>query len=157
MMDEIIYSLLLTGRFGLSLPGTLRFHFTDLDALTRPVDVAAMLAAAPQPVTVEVAVFQLEGTLSVPLLTGLHPVPLQGVALGTAAGPIGVVLLSTDPARPADVRFNLLDLQTIAGGLVWRRGQFGELVLSLLGTQLPLGLQDEMLEQDQAAPQDETA
>ena len=156
-MDEIIYSLLLTGRFGLSLPGTLRIRFTDLDALSRRVDVAAMLAAAPQPVTVEVAVFQLEGTLSVPLLTGVRPVPLRGVALGTAAGPIGVVLGSTDPARPVDVLFNLLDLQTIAGGVVWRRGRFGELVLSLLGTQLPTGMQDGMLEQDEAAPQDETA
>ena len=156
-MDEIIYNLLLTGRFGLSLPGILRFRFTDLDALAPTVDVAAMLAAAGQPISIDVAVFQLAGTLSVPLLTGVRPVPLAGVAFGTAAGSIGVLLSSTDPARRLDLLFNLLDLQTIAGGMVWRRGQLGQMVFSLLGTQLALGMQAEAASQDEAAPQDATA
>lgn len=142
-MDEIIYNLLLTARSGLSLPGTLRFRFTDLDALAQKVDVAALLAKAAQPISIEVAVFQLEGSLSVPLLTGARPVPLAGIALGTAAGPVGVVLSSTDQTRRLDMLFNLLDLQTIAGGMVWRRGQLGQMVFSLLGTQLDLGLQAE--------------
>lgn len=150
-MDEIIYTLLLTGRSGLSLPGTLRFRFTDLDALAQKVDIAALLAKAAQPVSIEVAVFQLEGSLTVPLLTGARPVPLAGIALGTAAGPVGVVLSSTDPARRADLLFNLLDLQTIAGGMVWRRGQLGQLVFSLLGTQLDLGLQGETAAQAETA------
>lgn len=156
-MDEIIYNLLLTGRSGLSLPGTLRFRFTDLDALAPAVDVAALLAKAAQPVSIEVAVFQLEGALSVPLLTGVRPVPLAGFALATAAGAVGFVLSSTDPARRLDILFNLLDLQTIAGGMVWRRGQFGELVLSLLGTQQALGLQQEAAAQEAAAPLEEPA
>lgn len=150
-MDEIIYTLLLTGRSGLSLPGTLRIRFTDLDALAQKVDIAALLAKAAQPVSIEVAVFQLEGSLTVPLLTGARPVPLAGIALGTAAGPVGVVLSSTDPARRADLLFNLLDLQTIAGGMVWRRGQLGQLVFSLLGTQLDLGLQGETAAQAETA------
>lgn len=150
-MDEIIYTLLLTGRSGLSLPGTLRFRFTDLDALAQKVDIAALLAKAAQPISIEVAVFQLEGSLTVPLLTGARPVPLAGIALATAAGPVGVVLSSTDPARRADLLFNLLDLQTIAGGMVWRRGQLGQLVFSLLGTQLDLGLQGETAEQAETA------
>jgi len=150
-MDEIIFNLLLTGRTGLSLPGTLRFRFTDLDALAPAADLAALLAKAAQPVSIEVAVFQLEGTLSVPLLTGVRPVPLAGVALGTAAGSVGFILSSTDPARRLDLLFNLLDLQTIAGGMVWRRGQFGELVFSLLGTQLALGLQTDLAAQEAAS------
>jgi hypothetical protein len=157
MMDEIIYNLLLTGRSGLSLPGTLRFRFTDLDALAPADDVAALLSKLAQPVSVEVAVFQLEGTLSVPLLTGARPLPLAGVGLGTAAGSVGYVLSSADPARRLDMLFNLLDFQTTAGGVVWRRGQFGELVLSLLGTQPAFGLQQDAAAQEQAAALEENA
>lgn len=142
-MDEIVFNLLLTSRFGLSLPGTLRIRFTDLDALTPKAEIGAMLAALPESLSIEVAVFQLEGALSVPLLTGPRPVPLAGVGLATAAGPIAFVLTGTDPARPTRLLFNLLDLQDIAGGLVWRAGQPGEMIFSLLGTQLPYGLRDE--------------
>lgn len=156
-MDEIIDNLLLTGRSGLSLPGTLRFRFTDLDALAPTVDVAALVAKAAQSVTVEVGIFQLAGSLSVPLLTGARPVPLAGFALFTNAAPVGFVLSSTDPARRLDLLFNLLDARTSAGGMVWRRGQSGELVLSLLGTQLATGLRQEEATEEGAAPVKEAA
>jgi hypothetical protein len=152
MMDEIIFNILLTNRFGLSLPGTLRIRFTDLDAIAPKGDIGAVLAAiAAQPVSIEAAVFELEGTLSVPLLTGARPVPLAGSGLATAAGAIGFVLGGTDPARPLRLLFNVLDVQDIAGGLVWRAGQPGEQVFSFLGTQLPFGMQQEAAPQDQPA------
>lgn len=150
-MDEIAFNIILTSRFGLSLPGTLRLRFTDLDAVLPRGDIGAVLAAIPRPVGIDVAVFQLAGTLSVPLLTGARPAPVAGAALATPAGPIGFVLGGTDPARPLRLLFNNLEVQDIAGGLVWRAGQFGEQVFSLLGTQLPFGLQAE------EAPQAELA
>lgn len=150
-MDEIAFNIVLTSRFGLSLPGTLRVRFTDLDAVAPKDDMGAVLAAIPESVSIDVAVFQLAGTLSVPLLTGARPVPLAGVGLATAAGAIGFVLSGTDPARPLRLLYNFLDVQDIAGGLVWRAGQFGEQIFSLLGTQLPFGLQE------QAAPEGELA
>ncbi|HWW69942.1 MAG TPA: hypothetical protein VN089_08380, partial [Duganella sp.] len=85
------------------------------------------------------------------------PVPVAGVVLATPAGSIGVVLNGTDPARPLRLLFNLLDSQEIAGGLVWRAGQLGEQIFSLLGTQLPMGLQAEAIARDDAAPRGETA
>lgn len=142
-MDEIVFNILLTNRFGLSLPGTLRIRFTDLDALAPKGDLGAMLAAMPRPVSIEAAVFRLEGTLSVPLLSGARAVPLAGSGLATAAGAIGFVLGGTDPARPLRLLFNVLDVQDIAGGLVWRAGQLGEQIFSLLGTELPFGMQAE--------------
>ena len=156
-MDEIAFNIILTSRFGLSLPGTLRLRFTDLDALMPNGDIGAVLAAMPQPVDIDVAVFQLVGTMSVPLLTGVRPVPVAGVGLATAAGPIGYVLAGTDPTRPLRLLFNNLDVQDIAGGLVWRAGQFGQQIFSLLGTQLPFGLQGDAALQEDVAPQDETA
>lgn len=155
-MDEIVFNILLTNRFGLSLPGTLRIRFTDLDAIAPKGDIGAMLAAVPQPISIEAAVFQLEGTLSVPLLTGARPVPLAGSGLATPAGAIGFVLGSPDPTRPLRLLFNVFDVQDIAGGLVWRAGQLGEQIFSLLGTQLPFGLQGDAAPQEEA-PQDETA
>ena len=150
-MDEIIFNLLLTGRSGLSLPGTLRFRFTDLDAAAPTGDMAAVLAGLPEAARIDVAVFQLAGTLSVPLLTGVVPVPLAGVALATAAGPIAWVFNSSDASRPLRLLFNLLESQSIAGGMLWRPGQFGELAFGLLGTQLPAGLQDQAGQSEEAA------
>ncbi|WP_229210425.1 hypothetical protein [Duganella sp. CF517] len=141
----------------MSLPGTLRLRFTDLDALMPNGDIGAVLAGIPQPVAIDVAVFQLVGTLSVPLLTGARAVPVAGVGLATAAGPIGYVLDGTDPARPLRLLFNNLEVQDIAGGLVWRAGQLGQQIFSLLGTQLPFGLQGDAAALDEAAPRGEPA
>jgi hypothetical protein len=41
--------------------------------------------------------------------------------------------------------------------MVWRRGQLGEMVFSVLGTQLALGMQDQDASQDEAAAQDAAA
>ncbi|HWW68439.1 MAG TPA: hypothetical protein VN089_00705, partial [Duganella sp.] len=75
MMDEIVFNILLTSGFGLSLPGTLRMRFTDLDAVAPKGDIGAVLAAMPQSARIDVVAFQLAGTLSVPLLAGWRPVP----------------------------------------------------------------------------------
>lgn len=156
-MDEIAFNIILTSRFGLSLPGTLRLRFTDLDAVMPGGDIGAVLAAIPRPVGIDVAVFQLAGAMSVPLLTGARLVPVAGVGLATAAGPIGYVLAGTDPARPLRLLFNNLDVRDIAGGLVWRAGRFGEQIFSLLGTQLPFGMLGDAAPQEEADRQDETA
>ncbi len=141
-MDDIIYNLLLKSSVGLTLLGTLRYRFTDLDALTemgngkREDGIAGLMAEALQRPTVVVALFQLEGTLSIPLLSGLRAIPLQGLAFATPAGPVTTLLSSTDPQRGAGLQFNLLDNRHVAGGLSWRSGEPGELVFSVLGTQL---------------------
>jgi hypothetical protein len=138
MMDEFIYNLVLTGEQGLSLFGTLRFRFTDPLAAVADGGVPALLSEAQQIGTITVVVLELEGAISIPLLTGFGRVPLNGALLATAAGPVTTLLSSIDAARPLTLQFNQISGTQIAGGLVWRPGQPTELVFSLLGTQLRL-------------------
>jgi len=137
-MNDFIYNLILTGEQGLTLFGTLRYRFTDPLATVPDGGVPALLAENQQLGVITAVVLPVEGSVSIPLLTGFGRVPLQGVALATAAGPITTVLGSTDPARQVFVQFNQITGNQIAGGLVWRPGEPAELVFSLLGFQLQL-------------------
>ncbi|MET0319976.1 MAG: hypothetical protein ABW069_04540 [Duganella sp.] len=139
-MDELIYNLLLTGEQGLSLFGTLRFRLTDPLAAVPDGGVPALLNEI-QPIgTVTVVLIPVEGAISIPLLTGFSRVPISGVLLATAAGPVTTLFGSNDSARPLFLQFNQFSGTQIAGGLVWRPGEPTELVFSLLGTQLVLPL-----------------
>ncbi|MDR7048750.1 hypothetical protein J2X54_001198 [Duganella sp. 3397] len=137
-MNDFIYNLILTGEQGLTLFGTLRFRFTDPLAAVPDGGVPALLAENQQLGVITAVVIPLEGSISMPLLTGFGRVPLQGVLLATAAGPITTVFGTADPARQIFVQFNQISGNQIAGGTVWRAGEPAELVFSLLGFQLRL-------------------
>ena len=139
-MDEIVYNLLLTSPQGLTLLGTLRYRYTDLDAL-QTGDVSAIMEQAQQVSTVEFSLFKLQGTLSVPLLTGYSPVPVEGFSLVSLLGPTLTNLLSsTDAARRLDMQFNFIDNNHIGGGMLWRPGTLRQTPFSILGTRLSLGM-----------------
>ena len=139
-MDEIVYNLLLTSPQGLTLLGTLRYRFTDLDAL-QGADVAALIEQAQQVSTAEFTIFRLQGTLSVPLLTGFSPVQIDGIALVSLLGPpLTYLFSSSDPSRRLDLQFNIIDNNHIGGGLLWRPGTLRQTPFSILGTRLPLGM-----------------
>lgn len=139
-MDEFIYNLLLKGTQGLTLLGTLRFRFTETSAEARVADPAALMKEALQRQTVELFVLPVEGTLSVPLITGAQPVPLSGLAFAGIAGVLTVLFSSTDEARGAGVQIIPLDATHIGGGLNWKPGDPANLVFSVLGTQTPLAM-----------------
>lgn len=145
-MEEIIYRLLLTGAQGLTLFGTLRLRVlpqlaATLDgALPSAAPLAVALAAAQPLGTATFVAVPLQGTLSVPLLTGLRSVPLNGVLLLSPAAGLAYDMSSADPARPLLLKFNNLDGVRIAGGVSWRPGDPVLLALSLLGTRLQLPL-----------------
>lgn len=139
-MDEIVYNLLLTSPQGLTLLGTLRYRYTDLEAL-QAGDVSALLEQAQQVGTAEFTLFKLQGTLSVPLLTGFSPVPVEGLSFVSLLGPTLTNLLSSsDPARRLDMQFNFIDNNHIGGGLLWGPGTLRQTPFSILGTRLSLGM-----------------
>ena len=140
-MDEVIYDLLLTSRYGLTLPGTLRYGLANPeDEALRGGDFAAMLAEALQRPSAEFAAFALKGTLSVPLLSGFRSVPITGVVLVSPAAPLTTLFTSADPLRPVDLQFNSFDLREIFGGLMWRQRQPGQVLFSVLGTPRLFGM-----------------
>ena len=141
-MDEFVYSLLLKGTQGLTLLGTLRYRFTDLaadvdaGAGARSRDMQALMGAALDRPTIELFILPVEGTISVPLLTGMTPVPLSGIGFGSPAGLLTVLFFSTDETRGVSMQVNPIDATHLGGGLTWQPGQPGTLVFSVLGTQL---------------------
>ena len=141
-MSEAILKFLLTGGLGVSLPGTLRYDYADPQATAPDGDLAAMLATASGRPRAQVKVVALAGTLSVPLLGGLMDLALTGAALVTTAGPITTLLRSGAAGPRIDLHFNPIDFQNLAGGLIWRAGQPGQQVFSLLGRPLPAGSPD---------------
>jgi len=138
-MDELVYNLLLKSPQGLTLLGTLRYRYTDLDAL-KAGELSALMDQAQQVDTIELSLFQLAGTLSVPLLTGFTPVPATGLSFVSLLGPTLTNLLgSSDSQRRLDMQFNFIDSTHIAGGLLWRPGELRQQVFSILGTRVGLG------------------
>lgn len=140
VMDELVYNLLLKSPHGLTLLGTLRYRYTDLDAL-KAGELSALMEQARQVDTFELSLFKLAGTLSVPLLTGSTPVPVEGISFVALLGPTLTNLLSsTDPRRRLDMQFNFLGSNNIAGGLLWRPGELRQQVFSILGTRAAPGM-----------------
>lgn len=147
-MDEFVYSLLLKGTQGLTLLGTLRFRFLDLTAAkdltaaNRARDVQALMGAAIDRSSIALFVLPAEGSISVPLLSGLTPVPISGIGFGSPVGLLTVLLESSDDARRVNLQINPIDAPHIGGGLSWQLGQQqeGELLFSVLGTRLELAM-----------------
>ena len=150
-MDESVFTLLLKTAQGLTLFGTLRFSID----FTQPVDpaqaasaaspaapgtgdVASLLSQVQQQATFELFAYRIDGSVTFPFVTSLRPVPITGLALFTFLGPPATFITSsTDPTRNVFFQWNQLTNDNIAGGLVWRPGEPGELIFSALGTQLP--------------------
>lgn len=139
-MDEYNYNLLLKGTQGLTLLGTLRYSLTFSDAVSGFGDTASLMEQALQRPVVELFVIEAKGTLSVPLITGAAPVPLVGRAYAGVAGVITVLLSSVEDGRPLSLQINPIDATHIGGGLNWQPGQPANLIFSVLGTQLSLGM-----------------
>lgn len=137
-MDENIYSLLLKSAQGVTLVGTLRYatDFQGIASDAEPGDEA--LQQQQQPITGGI-IFPARGSITIPLLTGVAPVPLSGRSVYILLGqPLLTLLSSTDAARPLRLQFNPFDYERIAGGLVWRPGTPVQQVFSFLGRQLQL-------------------
>ncbi|MET0266355.1 MAG: hypothetical protein ABW202_12120 [Duganella sp.] len=136
-MDEVVYNLLLKSASGLALLGTLRYRLTSTQPVEQATgDIQTLLAQAQQQATIDLSVFQVEGSVAIPLLTGLRTVPIAGIALVSFIAPLTTLVSSADPARNLFFQFHDLDSDHVAGGLVWRPGEPGELVFSALGTRL---------------------
>ena len=142
-MDEFVYDLLLKSAQGISLLGTLRFRYTDRDAVIAAADVS-VLAAAFEQQYVTLDIFQMGGNVTVPFLTGLGPLQLEGVTYSTPPLPLSVPLTTTlsggDATLRLSLQFNYLDATHIAGGLAWQYGTPRETKFSILGTQRAFGL-----------------
>lgn len=141
-MDDLVYDLLLKSAQGLTLFGTLRFRFTDLDAVHASADVPALMKAALEQTYVELDVYQMAGEISVQFLTGPRALPLLGVSFASPPSPLPLttILNGGDDTRQIGMQFNYFDATHIAGGLVWQYGTAREMRFSILGTQRALGL-----------------
>lgn len=139
-MDELIYTILIRTAQGLILPGTLRFRVLTNQPVARSGDGPVHLhTQAQQQSTVDLYVYPMEGSISIPLLTGVRPVPLNGVAWFPLIGPfVTGVLGETTPRFGLSMQLFELDPEHLCGGLLWRAGEPGALAFSLLGTQVRL-------------------
>lgn len=141
-MEELVYNLLLKSAQGLTLLGTLRFRFTELGDVAGAADMASLLAATQEEQMIELEVLGVKGTISVPLLTGPAPLPVQGVAYACPGAPTPLPLtamLSGEYSLGLGMQFNFIDATHITGGLTWRYGTPRQLIFSILGTQGALG------------------
>lgn len=138
-MEEFVYNLLLKGTQGLALLGTFKYKLVSTMPLQKQdANVQALLSQVQQQSTIDLTVFQIDGSLAIPLLTGFKPVPLSGIVLVGPLVPVTAILSSTDPARNAFFQFSDLDSDHIAGGLGWRPGEPAELIFAALGRRLLL-------------------
>lgn len=141
-MDELVYDLLLKSARGLTLFGTLRFRFTDLDAVRGSAEARSLMAAALEQSYVELDVYQMAGEISVQFLTGARALPLIGVSFTSPPSPLPVttILNGGDDTRQLSMQFNYFDPTQIAGGLLSQYGTPRETRFSILGTRRAFGL-----------------
>lgn len=138
-MDELSYKLLLKSTLGLALLGTFKYKLGSTMPLQRAAaDVETLLSQLQQQSTIDLSVYPIDGAVSIPLLTGLADVPLSGILLVGPLVPVTAIMSSTDPNRNVFFQFNDLTFDQIAGGMVWRPGEPGEHIFSVLGRQLQL-------------------
>ena len=135
-MNDTIYTLLLKTAPGLTLFGTLRFRITSTQPLAATgADWPALLAQAEQQADIELTILPVEGSVSVPPLTGWRPTLLTGGAIFLPGGS-ALTLVFSDGAqvRQMFLQISEIDPERVAGALYWRPGNPEELLFSLLGT-----------------------
>lgn len=137
-MEDIIYKLVLKNAAGLTLLGILRYRVTDIEVLAPAVEEEG--AEAQLFPTINVAIYLAEGTITIPLLTGLRALPVRGQSLITLAGaPVTTFMSRNAPEFDIAVQFNLVDDISIGGGFTRTVGALGTQVYSLLGTRSLIG------------------
>ncbi|MET0266357.1 MAG: hypothetical protein ABW202_12130 [Duganella sp.] len=137
-MEDIIYKLVLKNAAGLTLLGTLRYRVTDIEVLAPAVEEDG--ADAKLFPTINVAIYLAEGTITIPLLTGLRALPVRGQSLITLVGaPVTTFMSRNAPEFDIAVQFNLVDDISIGGGFTRTVGALGTQVYSLLGTRSLIG------------------
>lgn len=117
-MDEFIYNLFLRSRGGLTLFGQLRYRLTGIEVGAAPDANVFSLPQPQQQQTIVTVVFRADGTVTLPLLTGLQPVPVNDVAFYIQMGPPLLTRLISADSRIL-IAFNLINNQQIGGHLVW--------------------------------------
>ncbi|USX24100.1 hypothetical protein NHH73_15835 [Oxalobacteraceae bacterium OTU3CINTB1] len=140
-MDEIVFNLLLNSVSGSSLSGTLSYRFSELDTV-KSGEVSSLVQQALTQQTMELTVYRVDGTLSVPELTGSSAVSISGISLVSQLGPPVVTIFSgTDQSSNLGLQFNGIDsaFSHIGGGLLWRSGEQQQ-EFSVLGTRPASGL-----------------
>lgn len=140
-MEDIIYKLVLKNAAGLTLLGTLRYRVTDIEVLAPEVQSVQEAGAEAQLFpTINVAIYLAEGTITIPLLTGLRALSVRGQSLITLAGePVTTFMFRNAPEFDIAVQFNLIDDVSIGGGFTRTVGALGTQVYSLLGTRSLIG------------------
>lgn len=134
-MEEFLYSLLLTGQQGLTLPGTARLQ-VDFSA---GADSMGALAAPPlQRPIIEVSLVPVTGVITIPLLAGLAPIPVSGVCYLGVIAPFWFTVSGGSLLTPLNMQFNFSGNNNIIGGVSWRRGQPLGRAFGMLGTRLAL-------------------
>ena len=117
-MDQFIYNLFLRSRGGLTLFGQLRYRLTGIEVGAAP---QATIFAQPQPQqqqTIVTVVLRADGSVTLPLLTGLQPVPVGDVAFIIQMGPPLLTRLVSADSRIL-IAFNQINNEQIGGHLVW--------------------------------------
>lgn len=139
-MDEFIYNLFLRSRGGLTLLGTLRYRLTGIEVGMAPDTGVFSLPAARQVQqgqqvqqvqqaqqaqqalrqidSVFAIVLRADGTVTLPLLSGLQPVPVSDFAFFIQMGPPLLTRLISADGRIL-IAFNQINNQQIGGHLVW--------------------------------------
>lgn len=117
-MDQFIYNLFLRSRGGLTLFGQLRYRLTGIEVGAAP---QSTIFAQPQPQqqqTIVTVVLRADGSVTLPLLTGLQPVPVGDVAFIIQMGPPLLTRLVSADSRIL-IAFNQINNEQIGGHLVW--------------------------------------
>jgi hypothetical protein len=130
-MDEFIYNLFLRSRGGLTLLGTLRYRLTGIEVgmapdtgvfslpAARQVQQGRQVQQAPQQIdSIFAIVLRADGTVTLPFLSGLQPVPVSDFAFFIQMGPPLLTRLISADSRIL-IAFNQINNQQIGGHLVW--------------------------------------
>jgi hypothetical protein len=128
VVDSVTYQLVLHNPTGRSAPGTLTYHYKDIQQVFRddPATLAAMVGEQP---TAEFSLFGVEGTLTVPALLGLQPVKVSGLSFVSLMGPtLATIFTGTTAIARLDMEFSQIGsgAKYIGGAFNWQpEGQGG--------------------------------
>jgi hypothetical protein len=125
-MDEFIYNLFLRSRGGVTLFGQLRYRLTgievgavpDANVFSLPGQRQKRQSPTQQQPSILTVVYRADGSVTVPLLTGLQPVPVGDVAFFIQMGPPLLTRLASVGSRIL-IAFNQINNQQIGGHLLW--------------------------------------
>lgn len=117
-MDQFIYNLFLRSRGGLTLFGQLRYRLTGIEVGAAPQATIFAQRQPQQQQTIVTVVLRADGSVTLPLLTGLQPVPVGDVAFIIQMGPPLLTRLVSADSRIL-IAFNQINNEQIGGHLVW--------------------------------------